>query len=68
MTAVVAHVQVHPWVRRPVASDKFVAAAAHEDGQAIRMRGCWRGSDEQRSYTLPLRSVVAIRWTGEASA
>ena len=64
----VAHVQVERSVRRPVASDTFVAVEAWEDGQVMRMRGSWRGSDEERSYTLPLRSVVAVHWLGEAAA
>ena len=34
---VIAHVQVHPSVRRPVRSDTFVALEAHED-IAVRMR------------------------------
>ena len=61
----VAFVQVASKVRRPVSSDTFVAREVHEDGQVVRMRGHWRDSDEERSYTLPLRSIVAIRWTRE---
>lgn len=64
----VAYVQVAPSVRRPVASDTFIAIEAHEDGQVMRMRGSWRGSDEERSYSIPLRSIVAIRWLEGAAA
>ncbi len=64
----VAYVQVAPTVRRPVASDTFVAIEAHEEGQVVRMRGAWRDSSEERSYMLPLRSIVAIRWLDEDAA
>lgn len=65
---VIAAVQVAPSVRRPVASDTFLAVDAHEDGQVLRMRGSWRGSVEERSYTLPVSSLVAVRWLREDAA
>lgn len=60
----VAFVQVHQCVRRPVTSDTFVAVEAREDGRFLHVRGCWRNSSEERRYSFPADSLIAVRWTG----
>ncbi len=68
MSAVVAFVQVERSVRRPVSADTFEAIEVRDDGRGLWMRGSWRGSAEVRNYTLPLRSIVAVRWLEEDAA
>jgi hypothetical protein len=65
----VAEVQVCEHVRRPTSMTTFVAFEVSEGEEVVRVTGHWRGSAQQRQYTLPWRSVVALRWVrGDAEA
>jgi kynurenine formamidase len=69
VTSPVAYIQVHAAVvRRPVHSDTFVAIEAIEDGHVVRVRVHWRDTTDERSYTFPIASIVAIRWLDEGEA
>jgi hypothetical protein len=61
---VIARVQVHDGIRRPVASDVFLAVEVVESQQTLRVRGRWSGSSKERTYVFPWPSVKAVHHTG----
>lgn len=65
--AIVAIVQVHQRVRRPVSSNTFNATTVRDDGRYLHVRGYWRNSTEQRSYAFPPSSIIAVRWLDEGA-
>lgn len=65
---IVAEIQVHRSVRRPVSADTFLATEYEEQDQAVHVRGNWRGHPEERTYRFPLASIVAVRIITEGPA